>query len=94
MPAQQIHAPVCLQNGSTALHAAVMAGNVQTVRLLLGAGADPTLPDQVRVTRHAGGRVQLLGSVKGFPPGYLAEEQTTCRPDEEPSHSDAFKSED
>uniref|UniRef100_A0A3P9KJS6 Ankyrin repeat domain 29 n=1 Tax=Oryzias latipes TaxID=8090 RepID=A0A3P9KJS6_ORYLA len=35
-----------LQNGSTALHAAVMAGNVQTVRLLLGAGADPTLPDQ------------------------------------------------
>uniref|UniRef100_A0A3Q2VSN7 Ankyrin repeat domain 29 n=1 Tax=Haplochromis burtoni TaxID=8153 RepID=A0A3Q2VSN7_HAPBU len=33
----------CLQNGYTALHAAVMSGNLQSVLLLLGANADPTL---------------------------------------------------
>ncbi|XP_072517004.1 ankyrin repeat domain-containing protein 29 isoform X3 [Salminus brasiliensis] len=32
-----------LKNGSTALHAAVMGGNPKTVKLLLGANADPTL---------------------------------------------------
>lgn len=37
----------CLQNGSTALHAAVMSGNLQTVLLLLGANADPSLPNKV-----------------------------------------------
>lgn len=37
----------CLQNGSTALHAAVMGGNHHTVLLLLGASADPTLPNKV-----------------------------------------------
>lgn len=36
------------QNGSTALHAAVMGGNVRTVLLLLGANADPTLHNQVK----------------------------------------------
>ncbi|RVE73883.1 hypothetical protein OJAV_G00035920 [Oryzias javanicus] len=35
-----------LKNGSTALHAAVVAGNVPGVQLLLGAGADPALPDK------------------------------------------------
>lgn len=39
-----------LQNGSTALHAAVLSGNLQSVLLLLGANADPTLPNKVR--RH------------------------------------------
>ena len=51
---QQVH--ICLfffyyvsyQNGSTALHAAVLSGNIQTVQLLLGANADPTLSDKVR----------------------------------------------
>uniref|UniRef100_A0AAX7UTM9 Ankyrin repeat domain 29 n=1 Tax=Astatotilapia calliptera TaxID=8154 RepID=A0AAX7UTM9_ASTCA len=32
-----------LKNGYTALHAAVMSGNLQSVLLLLGANADPTL---------------------------------------------------
>ncbi|XP_033848262.3 ankyrin repeat domain-containing protein 29-like isoform X1 [Acipenser ruthenus] len=32
-----------LKNGSTVLHAAVMGGNVKSVMLLLGAGADPAL---------------------------------------------------
>lgn len=32
-----------LKNGSTVLHAAVMSGNLQSVLLLLGANADPTL---------------------------------------------------
>lgn len=35
-----------LKNGSTALHAAVMGGNHRTVLLLLGANADPTLPNK------------------------------------------------
>ncbi|XP_019207221.1 ankyrin repeat domain-containing protein 29 isoform X5 [Oreochromis niloticus] len=35
-----------LKNGSTALHAAVMSGNLQSVLLLLGANADPTLPNK------------------------------------------------
>uniref|UniRef100_A0A4W6CME4 Ankyrin repeat domain 29 n=1 Tax=Lates calcarifer TaxID=8187 RepID=A0A4W6CME4_LATCA len=35
-----------LKNGSTALHAAVMGGNLQSVLLLLGAHADPTLPNK------------------------------------------------
>ncbi|XP_077963839.1 ankyrin repeat domain-containing protein 29 isoform X2 [Gasterosteus aculeatus] len=33
-------------NGSTALHAAVMGGNLQTVLLLLGANADPMTPNE------------------------------------------------
>lgn len=37
-----------LQNGSSALHAAVMGGNIRTVLLLLEANADPTLPNKVR----------------------------------------------
>lgn len=37
-----------LQNGSTALHAAVMGGNIRTVLLLLSANADPNLPNKVR----------------------------------------------
>lgn len=37
----------CLQNGYTALHAAVMSGNLQSVLLLLGANADPTLLNKV-----------------------------------------------
>jgi len=43
----------CLQNGSTALHAAVMGGNLQTVLLLLRANADPSVPNQVRTTPTA-----------------------------------------
>lgn len=39
--------PSLLQNGSTALHAAVMGGNPKTVSLLLGANADPSLPNNV-----------------------------------------------
>ncbi|KPP69264.1 Ankyrin repeat domain-containing protein 29-like [Scleropages formosus] len=35
-----------LKNGSTALHAAVMGGNVQSVGLLIRANADPTLPNE------------------------------------------------
>ncbi|MBN3321252.1 ANR29 protein, partial [Atractosteus spatula] len=35
-----------LKNGSTALHAAVMGGNVRTVVLLLGANADPSLQNK------------------------------------------------
>ncbi|XP_071201457.1 ankyrin repeat domain-containing protein 29 isoform X2 [Salvelinus alpinus] len=35
-----------LKNGSTALHAAVMGGNHKSVNLLLGANADPTLPNK------------------------------------------------
>ncbi|XP_068174523.1 ankyrin repeat domain-containing protein 29 isoform X3 [Antennarius striatus] len=35
-----------LKNGSSALHAAVMGGNIQTVLLLLGANADPLLPNK------------------------------------------------
>ncbi|AWP11249.1 putative ankyrin repeat domain-containing protein 29-like [Scophthalmus maximus] len=35
-----------LKNGSTALHAAVMGGDLRTVLLLLGANADPTLPNK------------------------------------------------
>ncbi|PWA14509.1 hypothetical protein CCH79_00011210 [Gambusia affinis] len=35
-----------LKNGSTALHAAVMGGNIRTVLLLLGANADPALPNE------------------------------------------------
>ncbi|XP_040025890.2 ankyrin repeat domain-containing protein 29 isoform X3 [Gasterosteus aculeatus] len=35
-----------LKNGSTALHAAVMGGNLQTVLLLLGANADPMTPNE------------------------------------------------
>ncbi|TNN29788.1 Ankyrin repeat domain-containing protein 29 [Liparis tanakae] len=35
-----------LKNGSTALHAAVMGGNLQTVLLLLRANANPSLPNQ------------------------------------------------
>lgn len=38
----------CFQNGSTALHAAVMGGNIRTVLLLLCANADPNLPNKVR----------------------------------------------
>lgn len=37
-----------LQNGSTPLHAAVMGGNIRSVLLLLGANADPSLPNKVR----------------------------------------------
>lgn len=40
-----------LQNGSSALHAAVMSGNIQSVLLLLGANADPTLLNKVRALR-------------------------------------------
>lgn len=36
------------QNGSTALHAAVLGGNLRAVVLLLRANADPTLPNKVR----------------------------------------------
>lgn len=36
------------QNGSTALHAAVMGGNIRTVLLLLCANADPNLRNKVR----------------------------------------------
>ncbi|MBN3310935.1 ANR29 protein, partial [Amia calva] len=36
-----------LKNGSTALHAAVLGGNVRSVVLLLGANADPTLRNTV-----------------------------------------------
>uniref|UniRef100_A0A3Q3J875 Uncharacterized protein n=1 Tax=Monopterus albus TaxID=43700 RepID=A0A3Q3J875_MONAL len=43
----KLHVFICsLQNGSTALHAAVTGGNLQTVVLLLGASADPTLPNK------------------------------------------------
>ncbi|XP_036834033.1 ankyrin repeat domain-containing protein 29 isoform X2 [Oncorhynchus mykiss] len=35
-----------LKNGSTALHAAVMGDNHKSVNLLLGANADPTLPNK------------------------------------------------
>ncbi|XP_051232537.1 ankyrin repeat domain-containing protein 29 isoform X3 [Dicentrarchus labrax] len=35
-----------LKNGSSALHAAVMGGNVRTVLLMLEANADPTLPNK------------------------------------------------
>ncbi|XP_041862280.1 ankyrin repeat domain-containing protein 29 isoform X2 [Melanotaenia boesemani] len=35
-----------LKNGYTPLHAAVLGGNLQTVLLLLGANADPTLPNK------------------------------------------------
>uniref|UniRef100_A0A3B4X4E6 Ankyrin repeat domain 29 n=1 Tax=Seriola lalandi dorsalis TaxID=1841481 RepID=A0A3B4X4E6_SERLL len=35
-----------LKNGSTALHAAVMGGDQRTVQLLLGANADPALPNK------------------------------------------------
>uniref|UniRef100_A0A668ACQ5 Ankyrin repeat domain 29 n=1 Tax=Myripristis murdjan TaxID=586833 RepID=A0A668ACQ5_9TELE len=35
-----------LKNGSTALHAAVIGGNYKTVLLLLGANADPNLPNK------------------------------------------------
>ncbi|XP_076583108.1 ankyrin repeat domain-containing protein 29 isoform X3 [Chaetodon auriga] len=35
-----------LKNGYSALHAAVMGGNLRTVLLLLGANADPTLPNK------------------------------------------------
>ncbi|MEQ2216562.1 hypothetical protein XENOCAPTIV_018297, partial [Xenoophorus captivus] len=35
-----------LKNGSTPLHAAVMSGNLRTILLLLGANADPTLPNE------------------------------------------------
>lgn len=41
----------CLQNGSTALHAAVMSGKLQTVLLLLGANADPSQPNKVTQKR-------------------------------------------
>lgn len=84
---------VCLQNGSTALHAAVMGGNVSSVQLLLGAGADPALPD--KVSGHAALRwVELPGFLQAFPPVYHAEQQTTCRPYKEPSHPDALKPEE
>ncbi|MCQ4187658.1 ankyrin repeat domain-containing protein, partial [Klebsiella pneumoniae] len=36
------------QNGTSALHAAVLSGNVRTVALLLEAGADPCLRNKVR----------------------------------------------
>ncbi|XP_029988973.1 ankyrin repeat domain-containing protein 29 isoform X2 [Sphaeramia orbicularis] len=35
-----------LKNGSTVLHAAVLSGNLQAVLLLLGANADPMLPNK------------------------------------------------
>ncbi|KAM7012518.1 ankyrin repeat domain-containing protein 29 isoform 1-T1 [Tautogolabrus adspersus] len=35
-----------LKNGSTALHAAVVGGNLRSVLLLLGANADPKLPNE------------------------------------------------
>ncbi|XP_024114703.1 ankyrin repeat domain-containing protein 29 isoform X6 [Oryzias melastigma] len=82
-----------LKNGSTALHAAVMGGNVSSVQLLLGAGADPALPD--KVSGHAALRwVELPGFLQAFPPVYHAEQQTTCRPYKEPSHPDALKPEE
>nr|KAF6357846.1 ankyrin repeat domain 29 [Pipistrellus kuhlii] len=35
-----------LKNGTSALHAAVLSGNIKTVALLLEAGADPALRNQ------------------------------------------------
>ena len=47
-PLESIHTFISfLQNGSTALHAAVMSGDLRAVLLLLGANADPTLPNKV-----------------------------------------------
>jgi len=36
-----------LKNGTSALHAAVLSGNIKTVALLLEAGADPALRNKV-----------------------------------------------
>lgn len=44
---EHVHVCIFVQNGSTALHAAVLSGNLQTVLLLLGANADPEVPDKV-----------------------------------------------
>lgn len=42
-----IHPVVLSQNGTSALHAAVLSGNIKTVALLLEAGADPALRNKV-----------------------------------------------
>lgn len=58
----------CLQNGSTALHAAVMGGNIRSVLLLLGANADPSLPNKVRHVdlKHETEHEQITSACKLF----------------------------
>lgn len=84
------------QNGSTALHAAVMGGNIRTVLLLLCANADPNLPNKVRhrpvdwMKTHTHKALSL--ELVHFYLLCFAEQWTSFRSYKERSHPQSFTS--